>query len=137
MRHDGTVGDSSRPLIVFDGVCHLCNGFVQFVLTRDAAAAFDFTPLQSEIARQHLRDLASDSIALIEGIEEYRAEDAVLRILARLRAPWPQIARFAGFLPRPLLAWGYRLIARHRYTLFGRYDRCMLPKSEWKDRFLT
>src|ERR1039457_1893190 len=102
---------SARPVILFDGVCHLCNGFVQFVLQRDPTAQFAFAPLVSEFA--------------------------VRRILSRLERPWPWVARIAGWLPAPLLAWGYRFVARHRYRLFGREEVCNLPQPRWKGRFLS
>ena len=126
-----------RPVILFDGVCHLCNGFVQFVLQRDGAGYFAFAPLQSEFARKRLGTLHLDSIVLVEGSEVYHAETAVLRILARLSGPWPWLARAAGLLPAFLLAWGYRITARYRYRLFGRDDSCMLPLPQWKGRFLS
>ncbi len=123
-------------MILFDGVCHLCNGFVQFVLKRDQGGYFGFAPLQSAFAVARLGAVQLDSIVVVEGGEVFHAEAAALRVLARLSAPWPAIARIAGVLPRPLLAWGYRLVARHRYQWFGREDQCMLPLPEWKGRFL-
>jgi predicted DCC family thiol-disulfide oxidoreductase YuxK len=125
-----------RPVILFDGVCHLCTGFVQFVLRRDRAGQFDFAPLQSEFARQRLGTLHLDGVVLLDNGEVIQDEAAALRILSRLESPWPAIARVAGWLPTRLLAWGYRLIARHRYSLFGKDDQCMLPRPEWKGRFL-
>lgn len=127
---------AARPVILFDGVCHLCNGFVRFVLARDGGR-FDFAPLQSAFAQQKLRGRAWDSVALAEGGELYFAEEAALRILAGLRAPWPWLARAFRVLPKPLLAWGYRLIARHRYRIFGREEQCALPRPEWQGRFLS
>ena len=131
------VADSSRPLILFDGVCHLCNGFVQFVLTRDTAGQFDFAPLQSSFGQEKLGHRTWDSVVLVEGERRYEAEFAVLRILSGLREPWPFLAKVLGWFPKSLLAWGYRLIARHRYTLFGREEVCALPRPEWKGRFLA
>ena len=123
-------------MILFDGVCHLCNSFVRFVLQRDGGAHFDFAPLQSKIAQERLGDREFDSVVLLEGTREFHAELAVLRILARLRQPWPWAARLGRSLPGPLLAWGYRLVARYRYAIFGRDEVCALPRPEWKGRFL-
>ncbi len=129
--------DSNRAVILFDGVCHLCNGFVQFVLRRDAQSQFDFAPLQSEFGRRSLAGAGWDSVVLVENDQRYEAEAAVLRILSRLTAPWPQIATALSWLPKPLLRWGYRTIARYRYALFGRDEVCILPRPEWKGRFLA
>ena len=140
VHHKGVKEDSrgsARPVILFDGVCHLCNGFVQFVLQRDPTAQFAFAPLVSEFARQRLGALHLDSIVLVEGGKVAYAEMAVRRILSRLERPWPWVARIAGWLPAPLLAWGYRFVARHRYRLFGREEVCKLPQPRWKGRFLS
>jgi predicted DCC family thiol-disulfide oxidoreductase YuxK len=124
-----------RPVILFDGVCHLCHGFVQFVLERDAAGRFDFAPLQSEFAKGRLGERGLESVVLVEGGQVYQAEAAVIRILAGLDAPWPRLAEAIEKLPKPLCAWGYRLVARYRYRLFGRDEVCMVPRAEWKGRF--
>ena len=114
-------------MILFDGVCHLCNGFVQFVLRRDPSEVFDFAPLQSDFARRRFGTISMNSIALLEDGRAFYAHDAVLRILSRLTPPWPWWSRIAAMLPRWLLAWGYRLVAKYRYRLFGKYESCALP----------
>jgi predicted DCC family thiol-disulfide oxidoreductase YuxK len=124
-------------VILFDGVCHLCTGFVQFALKRDADGRFDFAPLQSQFGVQQLRGSGWDSVVLVEGERRYEAEVAVLRILAGLRSPWPWIAGLLGLMPASLLRWGYRWIARNRYRWFGREETCILPRQEWKGRFLS
>jgi predicted DCC family thiol-disulfide oxidoreductase YuxK len=121
-----------RALILFDGVCHLCNGFVQFVLERDVEGRFDFAPLQSRFG-----GAGWDSVVLVEGEQRYEAEAAVLRILAGLSRPWPWLGGLLGLLPASLLRWGYRWIARNRYRWFGREETCILPRPEWKGRFLS
>jgi predicted DCC family thiol-disulfide oxidoreductase YuxK len=125
---------AARPLILFDGVCHLCNRFVQFVLRRDREGAFDFAPLQSALGRSALGNKNWDSVVLVEGGRHYEADAAVLRILSRLPAPWPQIVKLLRWWPKPLLRWGYRLMARHRYAVFGRDEVCAAPGPEWKSR---
>ena len=126
-----------RPIILFDGVCHLCNGFVQFVLRRDQRGQFDFAPLQSAFARERLRTLHLDSIALVEQGQVIFAENAVIRVLSGLKQPWPLLARIGELLPGRFLAWNYRTIARYRYGLFGKGEVCALPLPQWKGRFLS
>ena len=123
---------NQRPVILFDGVCHLCNGFVQFVLRRDQTGVFDFAPLQSAFAE---RRFSLESVVLLEAGEVYSAETAVLRILSRLKRPWPLVSRIGGLLPRAVLAWVYRLVARNRYRWFGKYDACVLPPPGSAGRF--
>jgi predicted DCC family thiol-disulfide oxidoreductase YuxK len=109
---------------------------VQFVLQRDAGGQFVFAPLQSEAGRKLLAGREWNSVVLAEQGQVFEAEAAVLRILARLTGPWPIVARVLGWLPQLLLRWGYRIVARHRYTLFGRSEVCLMPRPEWKGRFL-
>ena len=123
---------SERPVILFDGVCHLCNGMVRFVLRRDAAGVFDFAPLQGEFARGRFN---LDSLVLLDAGKVYAAEDAVLRILARLRWPWPLVARIARLAPRAVRSWVYRLVARNRYRWFGKHETCALPPTGSEGRF--
>lgn len=120
------MGDRARPVILFDGECHLCHGFVRFILRTDTAGRFDFAPLKE----------GAESVVLEEGGKRYQAEEAVLRILPHLRWPWPWVAVALRLLPRRLLGGGYRWVARHRYALFGRGGQCELPRAEWKGRFL-
>ena len=131
------MAELARPVILFDGVCHLCSRFVQFVLQRDPAGQFDFAPLQSDFARQRLDTLHLTSVVLIEREQVFYAEIAVLRILSRLRWPWPWLARLASRLPGPLLAACYRFVAQSRYQIFGRDAVCALPPPQWKGRFLS
>ena len=128
---------NSRPVILFDGVCHLCNGFVQFVLEHDALGRFDFAPLQSEFAKGRLgEERGLDSVVLVEGGRIYEAEAAVIRILAGLDRPWPRLGWVLAKLPGPVVGWGYRMVARYRYRVFGREEVCAMPRPEWKGRFL-
>ena len=129
--------ETARTVILFDGVCHLCNGFVRFVLERDTAGRFDFAPLQSEFAKGRLVERGLDSVVLVDGGQIYEAEAAVIRILACLDALWPWLGWVLAKLPGALVAWGYRMVARYRYRLFGRDEVCAMPRPEWKGRFLS
>jgi predicted DCC family thiol-disulfide oxidoreductase YuxK len=128
------------PVVLFDGVCNLCNGSVRFVIERDPHKHFQFAPLQSETATTLIGGTANplampDSIVLVDDGRFYVRSTAALRIARRLRFPWPLLWVFMA-VPRPLRDWVYDVIARHRYGWFGKRDTCMVPTKEIRDRFL-
>jgi predicted DCC family thiol-disulfide oxidoreductase YuxK len=127
-------------VVLFDGVCNLCNGSVRFIIERDPRARFQFAPLQSPVADRLIGaqvDRASlpDSIVLVDEGRLYVRSSAALRIARGLRFPWP-LAWVFMVVPRPIRDWVYDLIARHRYAWFGKRDECMVPTSEVRGRFL-
>jgi predicted DCC family thiol-disulfide oxidoreductase YuxK len=131
---------SANPVILFDGVCNLCNGSVDFVIRRDAAAVFRFASLQSEAGRALLRkhglpDDDLDTMVLVDEAGVHTRSTAALRIVRRLRAPWPLLYACI-VLPRPLRDAAYRLVARNRYRWFGRRETCRLPSPSEQGRFL-
>jgi predicted DCC family thiol-disulfide oxidoreductase YuxK len=118
-------------LILFDGVCVLCNGFARFVARRDEAARFRFAQAQSELGRALFRhygldDSAFETNLLIEEGRAYGRLEAFARIHQALGAPWSG-ARVLLLLPRALRDWLYERIARNRYRVFGRYATCAAP----------
>jgi predicted DCC family thiol-disulfide oxidoreductase YuxK len=133
--------ETSKPiLILFDGVCNLCNGFVQFVIKRDPEGKFRFASLQSDFGRSQLirHNINPDSLHSIIVIDRDFARqrsDAALHIARHLGGPWKLLAVFR-FLPRFLRDAGYNLIASHRYGMFGRKDSCMIPTPDLKERFI-
>jgi predicted DCC family thiol-disulfide oxidoreductase YuxK len=132
---------AASAVVLFDGVCNLCNGSVAFIVARDPAAHFHFAPLQSEAAQRLLNksDLTGalpDSIALIEDGHLYTRSTAALRIARRLRFPWPVFYALI-VLPRWLRDAGYDFIARHRYRWFGKREACMMPAPNLRRRFLA
>ena len=134
-----------RHVILYDGVCGLCNRLNRFVLARDPRGVFGFATLQSRFAREflmrHQRDPSDlDTLYLIAHYgTEWQAihakSRAVLFILKELGGPWG-MAALLGVLPAFLLNAVYGLVARLRYRIFGRYDSCPLPPPEWRDRFI-
>ncbi|MBF9142304.1 thiol-disulfide oxidoreductase DCC family protein [Hymenobacter properus] len=135
---------SPSDVILFDGVCNLCNGFVQFVIRHDAAGRYRFAALQSEAGRGLLAAhgvapaaLAAepDSVVLLSDGRFYSHSGAVLRIARGLGGLW-QAAALAEVLPRAWRDAAYRFVARHRYRWFGREESCWLPTPELKARFL-
>lgn len=125
-----------NPIVLFDGVCNLCNGAVRFILARDPAAGFRFASLQSEAARRFLRaGRPAETIVLLEAGKTYTKSTAALRIARRLRFPWPILYAFVA-VPHPLRDLIYDWVARHRYAWFGKRDVCMVPAPELRGRFL-
>jgi predicted DCC family thiol-disulfide oxidoreductase YuxK len=126
-------------VILFDGVCNLCNGSIQFIIERDPGRHFQFAPLQSQAASRLLASAAPqplpDSMVLVEDGRLWTRSTAALRIARRLRFPWP--AAYAMIvIPRPLRDWIYNLVARNRYRWFGKREACMVPTPALRARFL-
>jgi predicted DCC family thiol-disulfide oxidoreductase YuxK len=131
---------TKHPILLFDGVCNLCNASVQFVLKRDPEGRFRFASLQSEAAQELLAQFEHapadlSTVVLIENGQLYTKSDAALRAARRLPGLWPLLYGFI-ILPRFLRNGVYDWIARNRYRWFGREEQCMLPRPEWKERFL-
>lgn len=126
-------------LILFDGVCNLCNRTVQFIINRDPAGYFRFGSLQSEQGRRWLSDYGvdqtTDSIVLIENGQSYIKSSAALRICRNLTGVWKLFVVFL-VIPVPIRDFIYDFIAKNRYRWFGKREECMLPSSEIKDRFI-
>ena len=128
-------------VILFDGVCNVCSGFVQFVIARDPAGRFRFAALQSDAARRLLRqpDAAGRaslaSVVLVEGDQVFTQSTAALRIARGLGLPW-RLAYGLIAVPRPLRDWVYDVVARHRYQWFGQRDACLVPTPHVRARFL-
>lgn len=130
------------PVVLFDGVCNLCNASVRFVLDRERDRRLRFASLQSEAARRILAPAnvtdtrtLPDSIVLVDDEGVHTRSTAALRVSRHLRAPWRWLSVFA-ILPRSVRDALYDFVARHRYRFFGRQDRCGLPRPEHADRFL-
>jgi predicted DCC family thiol-disulfide oxidoreductase YuxK len=100
--------ETASSLVLFDGVCNLCNGAVQFIINRDPGGRFAFASLQSAAGQARLRQFAG-----------------AWRLLYALMV-----------IPRPVRDWAYGLVARNRYRLFGRRDACLIPTPELKAKFL-
>jgi predicted DCC family thiol-disulfide oxidoreductase YuxK len=134
------VAPPDAPVVLFDGVCALCNRFVDFALRHDRAARLRFAALQSPPGRALLAGAgldpeALDSVVLVCCGRVYRESAAALRVLAELGLPWSLAA--AGLaVPRPLRDAVYRFVARRRYAWFGRRDACRVPTPAERARFL-
>ena len=131
---------SEHPIVLFDGVCNLCNNSVQFLIQRDPQARLRFTSLQSEAgqklqAEHGINPESLDSMLLVEGGRLYRESDASLRMARYLKGAWPLLGAFR-IVPRPLRNLVYRWVARNRYRWFGKTEACWLPTPELRARFL-
>ncbi|MBP9146908.1 MAG: thiol-disulfide oxidoreductase DCC family protein [Thermoanaerobaculia bacterium] len=135
------MGSAVETIVLFDGVCNLCNGSVQFLLRRDRQRRFRFAALQSAAGRALLEQYGLstqtlETIVVLEGGQARVRSDAALHLARRLPWPWPALAVFR-ILPRPLRDALYTFVARHRYRWFGRTESCMLPTPDVADRFLV
>ena len=135
-----------HPILLYDGVCGLCNRLVQFVLRSDPDGIFRFASLQSPfaariLARHGANAADLDTVYLIlnhnEPAESLLARsDAVLFILQQIGGTWRTTELLLRAIPRPIREWAYRLVAQNRYRIFGRYDSCPLPTEDTRTRFL-
>jgi predicted DCC family thiol-disulfide oxidoreductase YuxK len=137
---------SSNPILLYDGVCGLCNRLVQFVLKRDHRDRFRFASLQSEFARRILArhganpgDLDTFYLVLDYGQPADRLasrSDAVIGVLQVLGGIWSGCGSVLRMFPKWLRDWGYNRVARSRYHIFGKYDACPLPEDKHRHKFL-
>jgi predicted DCC family thiol-disulfide oxidoreductase YuxK len=129
-----------HPVVLFDGVCNLCNRSVQYIIRHDPKGRFHFASLQSNAGCQLQERYGFDpdavnTIILIERGRAYSKSDAALRIVRRLRGP----VRFwwaARVVPKPIRDAVYDWIGQNRYRWFGRREVCMVPTPELRGRFL-
>jgi predicted DCC family thiol-disulfide oxidoreductase YuxK len=131
-----------HPVVLFDGVCNLCNRSVLFLIDHDPAAKFRFAAQQSPVGQELLAQFGvptsaetADSIVLIESGRAFRDSTAVLRIVAGLGGPWRLLGGLR-IVPRPIRDLAYRFLATHRYRWFGRTEACRIPTPELRSRFL-
>ncbi len=130
-----------RPIVYYDGLCGLCDGFVRLIVARDREARFRFAPLQGETARARLGGSLTQEALRTVVLEEDPAapvrvkSDAALTILAGLGGGW-RLVRALRVVPRPIRDWVYDLIARHRFRWFGKREECRVPSPDERDRFL-
>ncbi|WP_425420769.1 thiol-disulfide oxidoreductase DCC family protein [Phaeodactylibacter xiamenensis] len=131
---------TEHPVLLFDGVCNLCNGSVQFIIERDPDARFRFASLQSEegqavLSRFENRPSDLSSVVLIQDDQLYARSEAALRVARQLEGGWSLLYAFI-VVPRPIRDAVYDWIARNRYRWFGKKDACMIPSPDLQSRFL-
>jgi predicted DCC family thiol-disulfide oxidoreductase YuxK len=137
---------SPNPIILYDGVCGLCNRLVQFVLKRDPHDRFRFASLQSTFAAniltRHSANVADlDTMYAVLDYDQpgerlTARSDAAITVLLELGDFWRGVGVALGILPKWFRDWAYGLIARNRYRIFGKYDQCLLPEERYRHKFL-
>ena len=140
MGSPGSIDTSGKIVILFDGVCNLCNGAVQFIIKKDKTSKFLFASLQSDFGQSHLQKFGLDpsklhSIIALDNGKFYERSDAALKIASGLAQPWPMLGVFR-IIPRFFRDWIYDLISKNRYKMFGKRESCMIPTPELKGRFV-
>jgi len=130
----------NKKIILFDGVCNLCNSSVHFIIKKDKKKQFLFTSLQSDAARDillqfQLKNSELDSILLIENGQVYQKSDAILKIVKHLNGIWKMSYGFI-IIPKFIRDYVYIIIAKNRYRWFGKKEVCMIPTKELQMRFL-
>jgi predicted DCC family thiol-disulfide oxidoreductase YuxK len=131
---------TDRPLIIFDGVCNLCEYSLLFIVKNDRQARFKFVSAQSErgkeLQRLHGVDTLKDgTVILLKNDQVYVKSDAAVEIAKDLDGLWRLLYVFK-FIPKPVRDLVYSIISKNRYRLFGQKNECMLPDKNIKDRFI-
>jgi predicted DCC family thiol-disulfide oxidoreductase YuxK len=134
------MSNNEAPVLLFDGICNLCNSTVQFAIKRDLPGRLKFASLQSHSGQAMLKKFGLpesdfDSLVFITGGNCFLRSSAVLHVLKELGGGWKLLYIFI-VIPRPLRDFFYNILAKNRYKLFGRRTTCMVPSPENKQRFL-
>jgi predicted DCC family thiol-disulfide oxidoreductase YuxK len=130
-----------QRIILFDGVCNLCNASVSFVLQHERKPVFDFASLQSETGQKLLNWLGlppdyTQAVILIDRGKPHFGSTAALIIGKTLKFPWSVFSSVGLVMPKIIRDWVYNQIAKHRYQWFGKQEVCMVPTEGLKIRFL-
>ena len=135
-----TVEDVDRPVLLYDGVCNLCNWSIRAIVRLDAEGEILFAPLKSVVGRELLERAGLeadyfDSLVLVEDGAAYTKSTAVLRVCRRLDGPVPLLYPLV-YLPERLRDRAYDLLAEYRYRIFGRKETCPVPAERVRERFV-
>ena len=130
----------NSPLLIFDGVCNLCNSSVAFIIRHDEKKRIRFSPSQSEfskklLAQKNITSFYSSSVILFHNNKFYTKSSAVLHIAKLMGWPFKILFIFI-VIPYPIRDFIYKMIARNRYKWFGKKDKCMVPSEEVRERFV-
>jgi predicted DCC family thiol-disulfide oxidoreductase YuxK len=134
------VDDVDRPVLLFDGVCNLCNWSVRTVVRLDRDGTVLFAPLQSDVGQEILSRVGMDpdyfdSVVLVDGDDHYTKSEAVLQVCRLLDGPVPLLYPLV-YLPEGLRDGAYDLVGEYRYEVFGKQESCPVPEDDVRERFL-
>ena len=132
--------EENKKIVIFDGVCNLCNAGVKFIINRDPKRVFWFSPMHSDISQElikkyHEPAFEFDTVLLIKNGVCYKRTDAIMEIIKDLTGFW-FIFRIFIFVPKSIRDYFYNVIAKSRYKIFGKRDKCMVPTQDIRKRFL-
>jgi predicted DCC family thiol-disulfide oxidoreductase YuxK len=130
-----------KKIIIFDGICILCNSFVQFIIKKDREKQFYFTTAQSDFVKEQVKSLhlnvnPMDSVIYLKNGKVLAESNAVLSILSDLGGIW-KLLSILKLVPLFIRNSVYRFCAKRRYRVFGMLETCMIPSAELKSRFLS
>ncbi len=130
----------NNPILLFDGVCNLCDTSVHFIIDRNPKKNLRFASLQSDKGQELLNkfNLSTenfDSMVLVVGDKYYTKSSAALKVSQSMSLPWPLLSIFI-FIPKIIRDSAYSLVARNRYNWFGKQELCRVPTPELRERFL-
>ena len=133
--------NEDKIIVLFDGVCNLCEGIVYFIIKHDLKDRFRFAALKSDVGQKLLLQYSidinkNDSVIVIKNNTSYNKSRAVLKILLHLRTFWRFLLVFY-LVPYPLIDVLYFLVAKNRYFFFGKKKECMMPKESINNKFLS
>jgi predicted DCC family thiol-disulfide oxidoreductase YuxK len=134
------VDDIDRPVLLFDGVCNLCNASVRAIVRLDSEGRVLFAPLQSDVGRELLERVGMDpdyfdSVVLVDGADYYTKSEAVLRVCRMLDGPVPLLYPLV-YLPERVRDGAYDLVGEYRYRVFGKQEECPVPEETVRRRYL-
>ena len=132
---------ATDQIILFDGVCKLCNAWSKFLIKYDKQRVFKLCNVQSDEGKAILLHFGFptefyETMLYVNGGQYYQQSDAFFQVMAKLGYPW-KIACVFKIIPKPLRNWLYDRIASNRYRIFGKYDYCILPSPDHEARFLN
>lgn len=132
--------EENEAVLLFDGVCNLCNGSVQFIIKHEKSSVLKFAAIQSEagqklLSQYNINPEYTNSVILIKEGKVYTESDAVFKTSQFLKFPF-SLGRFLVVVPKPIRNFIYRKVAKNRYRWFGKKDSCMIPTPDLRNRFL-
>ncbi|MFN0050244.1 MAG: thiol-disulfide oxidoreductase DCC family protein [Cytophagales bacterium] len=131
----------NKSVVLFDGVCNLCNSSVNFIIDHDPKMKYKFAALQSDIGREMMKKHSVDtqyfdSVILLENEKYYTKSTAALKIARHLSGAWPVFYYLFIIWPPFIRNAIYDMVAKNRYRIFGKTEACRMPTPELKERFL-